>query len=101
MLKDYKQIKKGKGDGKGKDGKGGRKGDGPPAPTKRRQMPDDEFKALTAMDTTNPKDRKKRICRWWNCSLGCDRTDNDCAYAHGICLLCKGSHKWIHCKKRS
>ena len=78
--------KSGKGDGKSKATGSGHK-----------RIPDEEFKKMRQLDARNPKDPKRPKCRWWNSSVGCDRSDATCPYAHGMCLLCGSNHRW--CEK--
>jgi hypothetical protein len=92
LLKEYKHSKgKGKGDtGKNDTPKGRGKKGGKDKP----RIPPAEWKKITTIDSTNPKDRKRPKCRWWNSSIGCDRADKDCQYTHGMCLLCNQNHKY-------
>ncbi len=68
-------------------GKAGGKGKGPA--NKQNRIPDDEFTGISKC-----KDRAAsgtKICRWYNCSLGCSNAA--CTFAHECCE-CGQQHSW-------
>ena len=56
---------------------------------KAQRLPEYEYIAITKLKDRD--DQGKRLCRWFNCSLGC--ANSSCPYSH-ICCECGAKHSW-------
>ena len=57
--------------------------------TKAARIPEAEYAAITKLKDRD--DQGKRLCRWYNCSLGCQ--NSSCPYSH-TCCECGSKHSW-------
>ena len=77
----------------------GQRADRKPNDYIQRRIPEKEFKAMEKFSTAIAGSSQQN-CRFWNSSIGCDKPDGSCPFAHNLCILCGGNHKWISCPKK-